>query len=647
MQDAIYALALLKTNWELHRRSYIDNFNFLTAECLKYSEHDVVSVQELAGSLRDRFGLKLPLNVVETLLKRAVRQKWLRREHGIYRVDRAEVNTVDLASTQLRAMEAQEQLITDLCSYADRTFAVKWTRPDAERAIFTYLGDEALTFLRAASKRTYVPLPKRSTKSEKYIFANYVNGLVDTNSPLFDKLRTVAEGNMLVNGIFLPEGAGEAAKKFDSTKLFFDTRFILSALGYTGSSLRAANEELLTLAHKAGAGTCCFAHTRDEVAAILRGCARSLSAVSGPPGYGPVYDYFLARRKSETDVLLYAGRVDIDLQEIGLSQETAPERKNEFVLDEVKLEQCIRDKVNYINDYALVRDIASVSSVIQLRGNSQPRYLETSKAVFVTPNRALVEAVVAFFEVDEPKDDRVSIAITDGDLANLLWLKQPLVAPELPRKRLIATFYAAVQPSEEFRRRYLAEIEKLEQSGRYDEKDVFLLRHSLEARRIAMDLTVGDESAFAMGTITDVLEILEEHIRREAFEQAELERGRAQAIDRSLRELQSQREAEQNAVAQRRSLRLARIHAVAAAVAWGIYAITAATFAIALYLAVPEVPLAETMPSWLRIIAGITAAVVTLTTWLVPVAPVASIREKTESVLRRGVKRIADWLTVE
>lgn len=647
MHDTLYALALLKTNWDLYRRSYIDNFNLLTAECLKYSDHDVVSTQELAGALRERFGLKLPLNIIETLLRRAAKQRWLRREHGVYRIDRAAVNEIDVKTTQVRAISAQDQLLKHLVAFAQDHFSLKWHTDDAERAIFTYLADETLTFLRAAAKRTYVPLPKRGPKSDKYVLASYINSLVASDSSFFDKFRTIAEGNMLVNGIFLPEGSGDAAKKFNGTKLFFDTRFLLSAIGLTGSSIRIANDELLTLARKAAAQTCCFAHTRDEVRAILTGCARNLSAGSSLPGYGPVYDHFLAKKASESDVLLAAARLDQDLEKIGIRLEEIGQRKHEFVLDEARLEAVIRERVNYVNVNALVRDIASVAGVVQLRGDDKPRYLEAAEAIFVTPNRPLVEAVLSFFESDDVDEERVSVAMTDGDLANLLWLKQPVVAPELSRKRLIATFYAAIQPTDEFRRRYLAEVEKLERLGSCSERDVYLLKHSLEARRIAMELTLGEESAFVMGTVADVLEILEAEIRREALTSVDDEKRNTASAREQLQTLQREIDELRNAASatvQRRNQRMQSVARVSASV---VALCGGAMLATLLYFTIPEVPLSERMPSSSRAVVASLVAVITFLTWLKPIAPIASLRERAEARIEVVVRRVVGWIVAE
>lgn len=278
--DPILALALLKTNWELHHRSYVDNFNVLTLECLRKSSQDVVSAPDLQYELRQNFGLNLPTSTVVMLLKRAAKQGFLAREHGVYTINRPALADTSFQELQQRHIGSQDALFTDLASFATTRFSLTWTVEDAEHAIHGYLAEDAITVLRATSTHSYVPLPKRRSKSDKYVLASYVNSLVDSGSPHFEYLRRVAEGNVLARGIFLADSNADVGRKFHDIRVFFDTRFILSSLGHAGASLKAPNVELLGLLRRSGARLGCFAHTLDEVRSVLTGCARNLRSGS-------------------------------------------------------------------------------------------------------------------------------------------------------------------------------------------------------------------------------------------------------------------------------------------------------------------------------------------------------------------------------
>jgi hypothetical protein len=101
-------------------------------------------------------------------------------------------------------------------------------------------------------------------------------------------------------------------------------------------------------------------------------------------------------------------------------------------------------------------------------------------------------------------------------MTTIVWLKNPLGAPDLPRKRIIADCYAAMNPPERLWRLYLDEVEALRNRNDLAENDYHLLRYSTEARRALTEITLGDADAFSEGTVREVLAVAQRAIRGEA-----------------------------------------------------------------------------------------------------------------------------------
>jgi len=149
--------------------------------------------------------------------------------------------------------------------------------------------------------------------------------------------------------------------------------------------------------------------------------------------------------------------------------------------------------------------------------------------LFVTTNSRLAEVSRQFF-YQEATPGAVAPCLTDYALTNLLWLKRPLQAPDLPRKRIIADCYAATQPDEHLWQLYLQEIDKLEQLGQATADDYYLLRYSLEAKETLMELTLGEEEAFTQGTVPEILELVRSRMQADLFSKLESEtRARKEA----------------------------------------------------------------------------------------------------------------------
>ena len=143
----------------------------------------------------------------------------------------------------------------------------------------------------------------------------------------------------------------------------------------------------------------------------------------------------------------------------------------------------------------------------------------------------------------------MALAVSSYAIANLLWLKNPTSAPELPRKWVVAHAYAATQPPPAIWKKYLAEIARLEEAGTVTTDEYLLLRHSFSAKVALMDLTEGSEDAFSEGSINDILEVARENVRSDLKQEVDKQRRQLVRTEEELRT------AEAASLAQRQMLR--------------------------------------------------------------------------------------------
>ena len=155
----------------------------------------------------------------------------------------------------------------------------------------------------------------------------------------------------------------------------------------------------------------------------------------------------------------------------------------------------LQENIGYTKQAALERDKESIAAVFRLRRGRVFTAIEDCRALFVTANRELAYSTRRFADFNY-QIGVIPVSLTDYEVTNLVWLKSPTVAPNLPRKRLIADCYAAIQPGEHLWMRYLTTIDRLEEEGKITSDQYFVLRHSIQAKSELMDLTLGDEVAF-------------------------------------------------------------------------------------------------------------------------------------------------------
>jgi len=531
VNPTIVSLAFIKTNWDLRQKSYLDNFVPIVAESLRFLKQDMISLQELQESVLQQFGLRIPQNAVEAILKRTKKYKYVQVDQGIYKRNNDELAKLDFHDVRQTVIEKHEKLVNALIEHCYKVWGIKWREEDAENALQYYLQDNELSIITASTSGTTIPMALPPAKNAKYFVGAFIQNLQETSSSLLEYFDTIVKGNMLANAIFLPD-PNQAAKKFKNAEVYFDTTFLIYALGYAGEARRSPCVELLELLYETGASLKCFKHTLDEIRNIIDTLAKRISKGQKIEGFGqsiPSVEYFLSEGFTASDLELLLVRLEKELEALRIRIVEKPEYEQEYVLDEKVLEDAFKN-IPYRFERARQRDVDSISAIMRLRKGRDYSLLEDCRAVFITSNTALAKECANYFRATD-KQGVISPCLTDYTLTNILWLKKPMSKPELPRKRIIADCYAATQPDERMWRKYLNEIDKLSKDGNVSEDDYYILRYSLEAKQALMELTQGDLDVFSRGTIREILDFIRSGIREEYIEQIRAEKERAKRAE--------------------------------------------------------------------------------------------------------------------
>lgn len=512
--QAIISLAILKVNWDVLGKDYFENFVPLVAECIRISQNDVVSLPDLQVELQKQFGLTIPQNAIKSILGRLQKRGYIHAENKVYQRNNDKLDELNFHNIQQKVLRMHEAVIAHLTKFCKDRFGITWSLEDAESAFQSYIEENQLpivSFSKGVTPIIYSLL--QPIKGSKYIVGAFIQHLQDTFASDFEYLETIVKGNLLANAIFLAD-PNQVSRKFRKTEVYFDTSFLIFALGHAGKARKAPCLELLELLYENGAELKCFKHTVDEVRGVLEACAHRIRHKQLREAYGPSIEYFISAGFTASDIELLLINLERDLASQRIRVVEKPAYISEYVIDEKKFSDMLIRNISYHNLQAPQRDVDSVSAIMRLRRGQEFFFLEECKALFVTTNNALVRFSRDFF-YQESTLGAVPPCLPDYVLTNLLWLKKPLKAPDLPRKKVIADYYAAIQPEERLWVRYLAEIDKLEQIGRFTADDYYLLRYSLEAKSALMEITLGEEAVFTEGTPMEILTLVRSQIQQE------------------------------------------------------------------------------------------------------------------------------------
>ena len=551
MKSAMYSLAMLMENYNQaseKKKDYYQYFIPLVVESLRTYQHPVVAVTDLQDHFFERFKIKIPKHVLLKLIKKCTRQGYVERTgDNIYRVIRDSVDTSDFTEKNREVERSFNSLLNHLIQFCSDKFGVQWTLEVAEVALEKFVADNDLELLNALlghEKGTYnveqfgsMETQDVNTDEAKYFVGRFVKFLLDDDRSELELLAQVVKGYFLTSVMFLPDDRN-TVEKYWTTEVYFDTEFLLQALGYSGEEFKSQAEELINALRQANARLRCFRHNRDEIHGIMYSTHSFLISGNYKEAKGPMIQTLKALYKREytpADVLYDMTKLDNVLEErIGVRVVDKPAYVRRFQIDEGKFSQALGD---YSRDRAKDVDVNSISAVARLRKLQSYEQVEHCCALFVTTNSYLQRVTRREFR----QSDEVPYCMTDYALMNLVWLRSPDEVKDLPKKRLIAMCSAAIRPNSRLWHDFIKRVESLKTSGDVSFSDVAVFRVASEAEDALMEVTHGIETELSQGTIFDIIEKTRQKISDETYDKYVSEREKREAIEGKLEDERSTR----------------------------------------------------------------------------------------------------------
>ncbi len=514
---------------------------------------DPVKSDEVSRLLREQYGLQIPFQTVETVLKRISRDNTITKENHIYRIS-GELPDPRIAAKIDRAKIQIDSVVTELMNYSQAGRKPFTRFDDAVEAILKFLAQFDVTCLRAALRETAIPKLDGNHTSDTVQVSEFVQHLQRSSSALFQDFSVLMQGNMAANALLCPD-LHDAPPTFEKVEFYFDTPLLIPLLGLEDDSRHAAVRELIDLLSRLGGKSLVFSHTMNELQGVIVSAAHYLNS---PDGRGPIVREARIRGTEKAELLLLSEKIEEELASLGVHAEDTPRHEQDYQIDESEFEDVLLDEItHYNNPNALKNDIESVRSIYTLRGLRSAPTLEKATAVLVTSNSAFAKAAWRYGKQFGPSRD-VSVVMTDFSLANLAWLKAPMNAPEIPKTQLMAFSYAALIPSGRVLAKFMDQIDKLESKGTITPRDHQLLRSSPLVIPELMNLTLGEDAALTGETVMQTLNRVSQEIRKEEQAKTIEEQKAHRATRASLSEQEIQNKTIRNNV-QRRCFRRATV----------------------------------------------------------------------------------------
>lgn len=518
-QSALLSLAYLKIHWDTNRGIFLDNFIPFVIEALKVQEQKIISLDVLQENLFSIFRIRIPQSVLKALLFRIKKKGYVTLNNHVFSKSDEKLAESSFGPIQQEVERIFSALLFDFINFTNSNYGISISEKDAEDALISFISYNQVLIYQPENEQEGLieDIPALSSEM-KYIVANYIYLARKSKPEVFKYIDTVVQGYMLAQVLYLPN-VHDTKKLFRKTKIFFDTPFIILALGYSGEHFKNPCQELLDLLYQCNAKLYCFEHTYEEIKGILTACSNHLGKYSDSP-FGRTVHHLTSLGYTSSDVNLLISKLRKNIELLRIQIVPSPSYSNhQYVIAENELFEKLKDsmtkQVDESGEQRLLRDVASISAIYRIRKNNYSSDIENSGAVFVTTSYTLAKISNDHFYSSH--DRLISPpCITDYILTNVLWLKIPNLAPDLPMKRVIADAFAAIQPGNSLINKWVREVDKLKKNHSISDEDYYFFRSSQEVIDTLMETTLGNHEVITEGTIPEIIAKSKEKFLREA-----------------------------------------------------------------------------------------------------------------------------------
>lgn len=653
--DYLCALALLKISYDQYGTTYLDYLTPFIGDTIRSMGSAEVSARELHDALERKYGLVVPESVLNTLMRRLVRRGYGRLANRQFYPNIAHLSgEYDFDNRRQEINEQLAALCDAFIGFVSQELGRELSQTEAASVLIKYADDNGLPMIRHAQGQQTLKLSLSPNETE-YITSRFIVHVFENESSEMDTLLILAKGSKLASVLYLPNPE-DTQRRIRRLTAVLDTPTLLSALGHQGERQQAAAREMLSLARKCQVDLSVLEDTRSEVESVLHAVASKIARY----GYSErsvrgVEAHFLAKGFDASDIQLIIGRLDKALAALGVQSIERPDMTVALSVDESSLEAIIQESVGYHRSDGRLHDLNALTATYRLRAGRMPTTFEDCRAVFITPNTALARASRDFFE--EGYGNLWPIAITEDDFTTLLWLRQSLDAPDLPRQRLLADAYAALEPGPVWTV-FLQEIEKLRAQNELSEDDYVFFRYSLDAKKALMRETLGEASRMTSSVVHKIVErardqhreTIEQDVRVSSTESHESAMRRQRDLESKLAAARAEREdalhamrearaANQALIEQQRSVAGSRARSHAKVVRIALMFAVGGLLALGLWMSAP--------PDWIWQPSTVSA----LPRWTIGVAVAGLVVASAGnllfgSYLSRSAKKLEGWISV-
>jgi len=487
----------------------------------------------LADAVRARYGLNIPVLVVESLTSRFVSAGLLTvvtqtKDSSVYQFVGSEAGSANFVTERSIALmlerfrafirESAAEFAEHSTAKLDDAFFERLMHIDSLALLSRRDSPEALMRTRSTLSLAKPPEdpesraePTRQAEHLDYLFARFLLQMSDGLPDEFELLCEIAGANLVAETLLTYRDPPRKGDALQGLAVYLDAPLCMDILG-VNIGRESYGQELARTLQASGVDICIFLHSISEIERVLE--ARRLSYLQAHPSGPGVHTVEPPAIRDR--VRLIVGHVESPLtSEIGCRIVDAATSVPPAIRARVGAgeERAIRDALRgWSSDEGREVDVATVCDLIRLRSSSLPATrLPEAGPTLVTRNSLVKRTANEAWHQWLTQTNRATparikgvapLAVTERHLAGLIWITQGGSIGDVSRELLVANCAAATAA----RRDVVVRVHNmLLNTSDQDAKLFEAIIMDQRAERALMDATFGDPQVITDDNVLDLL----------------------------------------------------------------------------------------------------------------------------------------------
>jgi len=514
MEKTIFGLAYLNYNWENSGKDIIDSYVPLACKCIIDKGDNQITRDELHKVFLTAFGLNVDLGPCETILKRMVKNGYLKKERGIYQIETKQIYKQQKGVDERRIEADYIDVVNSIVKYAKEKYTLDYQEKDIENGLLLFLKEFDIDITLASNDVETTFSKIRENKKLKYLISKYIIDIQKSDSNRFKKIVDIAKGHAIAM-LIAYENTNNYTGKLDSAEIYLDAPIIFNLLGINGESNLALANELVSNLKKNGAQLKIFELNNNEVANTISDAIERLKTGNYfLPKSSRVLRTAIRENYSANTLQIKLNQLESIYKKFNVEVVGTPNFDVKYEIDQNKLAEIIENIYTHNGETNLPEykkgqienDVETISYIYRIRKNTAITNLKNCKAILLTSNEAIAFSSKHY----EVSANRVKPAIppclTDIFLSTILWANYPSKNNELNIKRLISECYANTELDNNLLQRFYNDVKKMHEEHAISDEQFYLLNSSNLTYKILQKQTLNDIEEYTDKTPAEVVE---------------------------------------------------------------------------------------------------------------------------------------------